>query len=84
VLVYGFRFWKQSGHGSGEIKGKQKGCAEPGACSVLGFQKHHSTQTSRDSYSIQHNVSFKIAVFCSLQGSNQAISRATLNSLRIS
>lgn len=81
-LVNGFRFWKQSARKwhVGRLRENKGMCREPGACSMLSFQKQQSMQTSNDSYSTEYNGSFKITVVCSLQRSNQAISRGLLNS----
>lgn len=81
-LVNGFRFWKQSARKQhiGRLRENKGMCRELGACSTLSFQKQQSMQTSSDSYSTEYNGSFKITVVCSLQRSNQAISRGLLNS----
>lgn len=65
--------------GSREIKDKGM-CREPGACSMLSFQKHQSMPTSSDSYSTQYNGSFKTTLPYSLQRSNQGTTRGLQNS----
>lgn len=68
---------KQPGGRLEENKGMRR---ELGACSMLSFQKQQSMQTSSSSYSTEYNGSFKITAVCSLQRSNQAISKGLLNS----